>query len=136
MTSHRFCDGLSCRGTVGERGGRWTERRKFMNFFTVGRHCSHMNTWRCGIAQLTLTFSSACDTQLHCQLHRRVLAPHATRRQFDTTLYACASLNLRFGPFQVTSSMIFLWRWGCPICCSTIYTYMCIFTCTVSVSVG
>ena len=41
-----------------------------------GRHCSHMNTRSRDIAQSTLTFSSACDTQLHCQLHTRVRAPH------------------------------------------------------------
>ena len=54
-----------------------------------GSHCSHMNTWRCDIAQSTLTFSSACDTQLHCQLHRLVRAPHAPGDSSIHTLLLC-----------------------------------------------
>ena len=54
-----------------------------------GRRCSHMNTWRCDIAQSTLTFSSACETQLHCQLHRRVPAPHGPGDSSIHTLLLC-----------------------------------------------
>ena len=65
-------------------------RRKFLNFFAdAGRHCSHMNIWRCDIAQLTVTFSSACETQLHCQLHRRVPAPHGPGNSSIHTLLLC-----------------------------------------------
>ena len=87
------CDGLSCRGTVGEGGGRGTIC--VANSRDVVAWCGHMNTRSRDIAQLMLTFSSSCDAQLCCQLHRRVRAPHdpATVRY---TLCASASLNLRF----------------------------------------
>ena len=52
------------------------------------RWCGYMNTRSRDIAQLMLTFSSARETQLRCQLHRQDRAPHdpATVRYI---LYVC-----------------------------------------------
>ena len=92
LTCHRFCDGLSCRGMVGEGGGGGRLAWQVLEFLCRrGRQGAHTNTWRCDIAQLTLTFSSACETQLHCQLRRRVRAPHGHRDSSIHTLLLCIS---------------------------------------------
>ena len=118
LTCHRFCDGLSCRGMVGEGGGGGRLAWHALEFLCRrGRQGAHTNTWRCDIAHLMLTFSSSCCVASCTDGFAR----HMDLSTVRYTLYACASLSLRFEPFLVMSRMVFIWRWGYPMCRSTIY---------------
>ena len=88
-----FCDGLSCRGTVGEGGGGQSASQLLELLCRHGRQFDHMNTRSRDVAQLMLTFSQAREAQLLCKLHRRVRG-HTDPSTVRHTLYACATLNL------------------------------------------
>ena len=72
-----------------EEGGGQSASQVLELLCRRGRQCSHMNTWSCDIAQLMLTFSSARETQLRCQLHRQDRAQHGPRDSSIHTLRLC-----------------------------------------------
>ena len=118
LTCHRSA--MACR-VVGrlerqERRGRFASQ--VLEFLCRrGRQFDRMNTRSCDITHLMLTISSSCCVASCTDGFAR----HMDLATVRCTLYACASLNLRFEPFLVMSSMVFIWRWGYPMCCSTIY---------------